>query len=171
MTRTKLLILTACVLSMGAGVGVGMLRSRNQPRQDTHASWLANELELTLEQQKGMEVIWKELVKSKGKEFRDQMWALQQEREAAVAGLLSPSQSEQFEQLNRRFMEKGREIWKRAEQEFMAAGEKTRALLNESQRVRYDELVKQFQEQHSSGEWFAMPPMGRGPTTSPAAHH
>jgi len=163
MTRTKVIILIACILSMGAGVEVGMLRARTEPgKEDSRASWLIKELNLTPDQQRGMEAIWKEMVRSKGAEFRDEMMKLHQEREAAVAGLMSPEQSEKYQQIHAQFMEKGRQLWKRMEQEFLAAAEKTRQLLNETQRVRYDILLKQFQEQHNGGEWFGMGPMGRG---------
>lgn len=171
MTRTKWIILVACVLSMGAGVGVGMLRSRAQsPPAGSKASMLIQELQLTPEQQKEMEKIWKELVSTRGREFAEQMRKLQQERETAIAGLLDEGQTQKYQQINVQFMEKAKELWKRTEQEFSTAAEKTRLLLNETQRQRYDVMVNQFRAEHANRDWLgmSMPGMAR-PTTVPAS--
>lgn len=175
MTRPKTIMLLTFVLAMGAGVSVGVLASRTTATQPPRGgpSWLIHELDLTPVQQQQMKDIWMELVGRRGNEMREQMMALQQEREAAIVGLLDAGQSQKYEQINQQFMQRAGELWKRVEQDFLAAAEKTRQLLNETQRKRYDTLVQQFQSQHANGEWFGMGmsgmgSRGRGPSTSPS---
>jgi hypothetical protein len=169
MTRTKWIILVACVLSMGAGVEVGMLRARTQsPPAGSKASMLIEELQLTPQQQQEMEKIWKELVSTRGREFAEQMRKLQEQREAAIAGLLDEGQTQKYQEINLAFMEKAKDLWKRAEQEFNAAAEKTRLLLNETQRERYDVMMNQFRAEHANRDWMGMGMSGRGrPATMP----
>lgn len=176
MSRTKWIILVACLLSMGAGVALGMLRSRIQPRGvDARSTWLTQELDLSPSQQQEMEKIWNELLQTRGREFGEQMRTLQQEREVEVAGLLDANQTTKYEQINQRFGERMRELFQKVEQDFLAASEKTRAMLNESQRERYDQLVARFRGMHAKGEWMGMGGpmpargmMGRGPVSRPS---
>jgi len=170
MTKTKLIIFTAFVLAMGAGVAVGMLGSRTlpRPRPDGPQTWLTQELQLTSDQQDKMSQIWSGLLQTKGREFGKQMHLLQVQHDEAVQAMLSSAQQDQYKNLNEEFAQRARDLWKRMEQEFLAASETTRKILNDSQRQKYDVLVSKFRSEHANGDWFTAGPMGRMPATLPS---
>ena len=168
MSKTKAAIVMAFVLALAAGAALGMLGSRSLPRHGGGESWLTNELQLSPEQQKKMNDIWTDLLKTKGHEFGDQMHALQQQREAAIAKLLSDSQKADYQRINDEFAQRGRELWKQAEQQFNAAADRTRLILTDTQRPKYDALVEKFRADGASGNWVFGPgsgPRGGSPTT------
>jgi hypothetical protein len=170
MTKTKAIIFTAFVLAMGAGVAVGMLGSRTlpRPRPDGPQTWLTQELQLTSDQQAQMNQIWSGLLQTKGREFGEQLHSLQVQHDEAVHAMLSTPQQDQYRKLNEEFAQRARDLWKRFEQEFLAASETTRKILNDAQRVKYDVLVNKFRSEHASGDWFVGGPMGRMPATLPS---
>ena len=174
MNRTKSVIFLAFLLAMGAGVAVGMLGSRSLPSNTTPghdaSTWLANELQLTPDQQQKMNRIWSEMLASKGRQYGEQFRALQQQREAAIAALMTEQQQVQCNKLNEEYAGKWRDLWKRMEQDFSAAADKTRQLLNDTQRKRYDALLEKFHADHASPDWLpgASKALGRAPTSGPA---
>ncbi len=108
-------------------------------------------------------------MQGKGKEFAEQMRSLQQQREAAITGLLSDDQKVQLDRINDQFAQRARDLWKQAEQQFSAAAEKTRSILSESQRPKYDALLEKFRADGASGNWvFGPQPGSRAPSTTPS---
>jgi len=173
MNKTKGVIFLAFLLAMGAGVAVGMLGSRSLPsntaRGTDASTWLANELQLTPDQQQKMNRIWSEMLASKGHQYGEEFRAIQQQREAAIAALMTEQQQMQCNKLNEEYAAKWRDLWKRMEQDFSTAADKTRKLLNDSQRKRYDAILEKFHADHATPDWFpgASKAMGRAPTTGP----
>jgi cell division protein ZapA (FtsZ GTPase activity inhibitor) len=173
MTKTKAIILTAFLLAMGAGVAVGMLSSRALPPQNNMRARFIEELQLTPEQQKQIDGIWMEQMRGRMREFADEFRSIQQQRETAIAGLMSADQKEKYDQINQQFAQRARDLWKRGEEAFEAASARTRQILTESQRPKFDEMLNKFKAQiPSSDAWLSggMPQMGmRGvPATGPA---
>lgn len=165
MNKTKAIMFVAFVLAMGAGVAVGMLGARSLPssakpeeRQGDPGSWLVKELQLTPDQADKMRAIWNDLLRTKGPQYGEEFKALQQQRESAVTAIMTASQQEQCKKVDEDFAQKARDVWKRMEQDFSAAAERTRQLLNESQRPKYDALIARFRAEHQSPDGF--PGMG-----------
>ena len=167
MSKTKAIILTAFVLAMAAGVALGMLSSRTIPQRNSGHSWLGDELQLTATQEQQMCQIWSGVMQSKGKAFAEQMRSLQQEREAAISTVLTADQKAQLDQINDRFVQRAGDLWKSSEQPFMAAAEKTRSILSDSQRSKYDALLEKFRADGASGNW-VFGPGPKGPSTAPS---
>src|ERR1041384_2271614 len=103
MTKTKAAILMAFVLPLGAGVGGGILGSRALPPQNGMRARFVEELQLTPDQQKQVDAIWMELMRTKLRGLGEEFKALQQQREAAVAGLMTADKKEKYEQINQQF--------------------------------------------------------------------
>lgn len=168
MSKTKIILLLAFVLAIGAGVAVGVLSARTLPAAAPQRdSWLAQELELTAEQQDSMQSIWNDLLRNRGREYAEQWKNLQQERDVAMRGLLSSDQKQAADRIDQQFAEKARLLWKQAEAEFTAASAKSRQMLNESQKVKYDALLTRFKSQRGNGDWFGPGAAGK-PATMPA---
>ncbi|HVT91140.1 MAG TPA: Spy/CpxP family protein refolding chaperone [Tepidisphaeraceae bacterium] len=165
MRKTKTFILIAFVLAMGAGVAVGMLGSRTIPKKLEGRSWLVDELHLTSAQEQQMNQIWGDMMRNKGRAIKDQLDLLKKERQAEIDGLLSDDQKSKVEQIDHRFGDRARELWKQCQQDFTDAADQSRKVLDESQRLKYDELVNKMQSQFADGDSFAAMVLGRLPTT------
>jgi len=161
MSKTKAIILMAFVLALAAGAALGRLSSRATPRPPGGQSWLIAELDLTHDQQQKMNAIWTDMMQNQGRQFGERMRALQQEREAAFANLLTDAQKQEYTQINEQFAQRSREMWKQIDEQFSAVAEKTRLILNETQRPKFDALVKKFRAEGPGFNW-AMGPGGRG---------
>lgn len=174
MNKTKAIIFVAFVLAMGAGMAVGMLGARSLPakpspegHQGDPGSWLVKELQLTPDQAAKMRDIWNDLLRTKGPQYGEEFQALKQQRESAIAAIMTAPQQEQCKKIDDDFVQKGREVWKRMEQDFTAAAERTRQLLSESQRPKYDALIARFRAEHQTPDGFP----GMGPMGGPMLGH
>jgi hypothetical protein len=162
---TKAIFGLAFVLAISAGVALGMLTARAKPAPAApRGNWMVDQLQLSAEQQKQMEEIWGNLLREKGREYGEQGRQLQMQREADIAGLLSTDQRGAYDEINQKYAMKGAELWKRFEREFVGATEKTRAILNENQKKKFDAMIEQFRS--SRPGWMGTPP----PATLPAGH-
>jgi hypothetical protein len=191
---TKAVFVIMFVLAISAGVAVGMLAATRgtppappQPQQvpahhvqgpargaiDTTkpSPWLVEQLQLSQEQQSKMEQIWADLIKSKGHAYGDELRAIHQQREAEIGSLLSDVQRQQYEQINAKYAQKAQELWKRFEQDFEQAAARTRQILSDSQRTKFDAMIEKFRSMQQNGpRWAGGGRMGSlpPPTTSPS---
>jgi Spy/CpxP family protein refolding chaperone len=161
---TKAIFGLAFVLAIGAGMALGMLTARATPAPaDQRSNWFVDQLQLTAAQQRQMEEIWGALMREKGRAYGEEFRQLQAQRETDIAGMMSSDQRGQYDQINQKYAMKGAELWKRFEQEFVHATEKTRQILNEAQRVKFDAMIEQFRASRGGGNGW-----GSGPSTPPA---
>jgi hypothetical protein len=162
MSKTKAIILMGFVLALGAGVAVGMLGSRALPQPSDRRARFIQELELTPQQEDQMKGIWMNLMQTKGREYAEAFRSIEQQRASAIQALLNEEQKQKSEAINQEFAKQGQELWKRAEQDFESATQKTRQILSPSQQEKFDALMTKFRSEHSRGHWG----MGSGPTTA-----
>ncbi len=176
MTKTKVIIAIAFVLALGAGVAVGMLGARNMPTHRGRSSWLTEELHLSADQQKQMQEIWSNVLRGKGREHMEQVRALQQQREGEIVALLTAEQKARYEQINQQFDQRVQEFARQRDEAFEQAVEKTKQILGDSQRQKYDELLKKMRTDRAErrgpggpGGGLGAPPRGHGrPGTAPS---
>lgn len=162
MSKTKAVISVSFVLALGAGVALGMLGSRTLPQRGDPRSHIVDALQLTPEQQAQMDEIWSGLIRDRGRQYGEEMRIIQEEHDAALNAMLSSEQKQEYDRINAEFARKMQEIWKKAEQEFRAATEKTRAILSPSQQATFDEMLKQFTERAGGGWGGGAMPGGSG---------
>lgn len=127
-------------LAAGAVLGVAQERARRAPAE---GSWLAMQLNLTPEQQEQIRQVWSEVQSLSGREYRDRRAALAKERETQVRALLTDEQRSRFEEILAEYQRKVDALAAERERAVQAAIEKTKMLLDERQRAKYEQLLKE----------------------------
>jgi Spy/CpxP family protein refolding chaperone len=180
MSRAKLVILSAFVLVLVAGVMVGRLWARlpmqghAPPPTDRSPSWLADELQLTPEQRQQMDAIWAD-VRQKNEQKLERRRSLDHERDQAIEELLGPEQWAAYGRLMDEFRLKHAAVDKERETLFRDANERSVALLNGDQKKKWDQLRAQPHHDHDRGgpgggghDWHRGGPGGPTTQKSPA---
>jgi hypothetical protein len=153
--KKGILLLCMVVLTLSAGVVVGWVwtplqkvvvatASHNPPRP-----WF-EQLELSSDQHKQMDQIWadtRQQMQKLGGARRD----LDHQREAAVEAILTPSQRETFEKINADFAARRNALEKQRDTLISDASVKSRALLDDSQKKKWDELSKDMWRRRGPG--------------------
>jgi hypothetical protein len=161
----KILVIGLTALGLSAGVVAGMLVSRlpaamsgagQQTALPTSAvsSSLAQELNLTPQQQEQMRQIW-ENVRGQVQDCFSQAQDLQKQRDDEIIKLLNDDQKAKFEEISKRFHARDVKIKDDREQILAVAISKTKQLLNDEQRKKYDQILARR--------------LGKVPTTGPVA--
>lgn len=158
--RGKLLLVMSFVLTLCAGIVVGMGLSKQvvadpgvrpqdpvttkqatPPPPPNPGSWFVKELNLTSEQSEQMKQIWSQAMEGPGRELFDKRRELYRDRDAAIEALYSPEQKSERERLKKDYEQKLAENSKEREKIVQAAVEKTKAMLNATQRTRYEQML------------------------------
>lgn len=144
--HVRALILLGFVLTLGAGVVAGLLGAR-LPVGDARTTAvgghgaLADELHLSAEQRGQMRGIW-ETVQSTGQDCLRDARKLQQQRDDGVVKLLTPAQKQAYDALQRQYSDQCAALIARRESAFQKAVTQTKKILNASQRVKYQQILK-----------------------------
>jgi Spy/CpxP family protein refolding chaperone len=160
--RIEILLIGLTVVALSAGVVAGVLASRlptSQPPVGPEQTPLAAELNLSPEQQAQMKEIW-EGVRSHVHQSFDEAQKLQKQRDDALVAILSDQQKAQFEKISKDFAGRFDRISSDRDRSFREAVEKTKKLLNDEQRKKYDEILKN-RVQPGPGRGYGTP--GGGP--------
>lgn len=159
MMRSKLVLLIAVILVLSAGVVVGRLWTQ-WPRvtgpADKPQSWLVDQLDLTADQQRQMDAIWAE-AKPKIAQTWDLRRALDHERDRAVQDLLTPEQWTEYGKIFDEFRVKEAALHQEREQLMHDAEARSRALLSDSQKQKWDAMK-------NAHRWYG----SRGPASRPS---
>lgn len=163
MSKQSFLIVVLFAVALGSGIFVG--RSLPRAGGGPERSFLAEELKLTPSQREQMRAIWQEVGRGRdGSGHREAMRQLQKDREEAVVALLSTEQKGAYEKIQDNFQRQTAELNKDREAAVKQAVEKTKAILDEKQKIKYEEILKRGPgEGRGFGRWAAS-----RPTTSPA---
>lgn len=172
--RTKVIMMIAFALTLGAGAAVGMLGARqaavrDQDKRQPPRSWLADELALNDEQREKMKTIWSDVSKSREESF-DNRRKLDKERAdafQAFLGKLSPEQRAEYESIRQDFEQKRQALDRDREAKFAEAEHKTEEILTPEQRDKYKALRERRREGrgpdgHGPGGPGGGPPDGSG---------
>lgn len=139
-------ILGLIVLTLSAGVMVGLLMKR-LPTSDAGASataasgTLSEQLQLTDDQQKRLRTIWE----TASVDIRDcyrQAQDMQKRRDQEIAAMMTEPQKAEFEKLAKRYADEYAQLTQSREQTFNQAVERTRTILDNAQRDKYDAILK-----------------------------
>ncbi len=141
MNRFHVLIISLFAIALGTGVVVGMSIAR-APKPTDRDSWLAQELNLTLAQTDKMRAIWSDMLQGSAQRPSDRRREFQKERDDAVVALLTPAQKPAYDAIVEHYNQEMADLNREREAAFNAAVEQTKAILNDTQRAKYDELLK-----------------------------
>jgi Spy/CpxP family protein refolding chaperone len=145
--RKQILIAVMSVLALGAGVVAGMVASRlpRVPASPTPAAakgdGLSEQLDLSAAQAQQMREIW-ETVRQQVRTSQSEADKLQRGRDEELVAMLSREQRAKFEKISRSYADRFAELRKQRDQAFATAVDKTRNLLSDEQRRKYDEILK-----------------------------
>ena len=151
MNSLKLWALIATVVIFCSGAAVGLLgkdvaaSSRRSPIADvvrTNDSLLVEELGLSREQGEKLRAIWSDAIAQAGPPPVQQIDAIQRDREAAVRALLTDAQRAAYDKIVSEYEERLIAAHEKTRAAFRAAEERTAAILDDRQRVKYFEILK-----------------------------
>jgi Spy/CpxP family protein refolding chaperone len=162
MTKIKAILIVSFVMTFAAGAATGLLVAHLNHRPHM-PSWLGAELNLTSQQREQMHKIWSEVMGSMMRQRFEQSKALRQERDQAVASLMTEEQRPRYEAILKDYTRKDGELSDQRKQAFEEAIRRTKEILTPEQAVKYEELM---QKQRERG--FGPPHGGRmGPPPGP----
>ncbi|HVT89087.1 MAG TPA: Spy/CpxP family protein refolding chaperone [Tepidisphaeraceae bacterium] len=148
MKRRKIetLVIGLAVLSLAAGVAAGFVASRVSAASASlpspaDSTPLTVELQLTPDQRDQMRDIW-ETVRSSVRNVFDDAQRLEKQRDDAMIALLNDEQKARFEKLSQTYADRFNQLTQKRDQTFQDAVERTRKLLTEEQRVKYEAILK-----------------------------
>ena len=172
MTKTKAILLGAFLLVFAAGAALGVLIGRSgRPRE--RAGWLTAELNLTDPQREQMHQVWSEVMGAGFREQGQQRAAMAQDRDRAIAALLSESQRSQYEAIQQNHLRRVEELSQERRRAFENAVERTKGILTPDQARKYEEWMKRQGERGMGGPGGFRGPRryhtatASGPTTRP----
>jgi len=153
--RMEILVIGLVVLALSAGVVAGLVAARlpgssvspgdgkAQPPlpPGPMEQSLAEQLQLSPDQREQMKGIW-EGVRSKVHRAFEDAEKLQVQRDEALVAILDEKQKEQFSKISKEFADKYNALSDQRDAAFADAVEKTKKLLNETQRTRYEEILR-----------------------------
>ena len=131
-------ILVGCVLlSLGAGVFIGILWEHRRPPMDP----FVGELNLTAEQQEKLKAIWSEAMEKGGFHVQDQRReAAKKDYDAALRAAFPADQQQRYDELLRGYQQKLEQIETESRKIFDDATERSMQVLTEQQRAKYAEI-------------------------------
>lgn len=142
-STSSLLILVACALALLGGAAAGMLAMKLSPATSPslvdHTS-LGDDLQLTPAQRDQIRAIW-EQVRQKSADATAEGQRLESSWEERLKSLLTPDQLKEYEKIHRDYNDGVSALKSRQEKAMAQAIERTRELLNETQRRRYDVIL------------------------------
>jgi Spy/CpxP family protein refolding chaperone len=164
MTKTKTLLVAVFLVTFAAGAAAGRLLWQSGHHRGG-PSFLATELNLTAEQRDQMHNIWTEVMGEGGRRQWEQRKALGQERDQAIAALMTPEQKPLYEKILQDYARKVDELSQERKKAFDQAVERTMLILTPEQAAKYEELLKNMPErERGAGAPPGPPPWGdRGP--------
>lgn len=154
--RIEILLIVVAALAMSAGVVAGLLASRlpsaagQQPAATNPVQTappaafertLADELQLRPAQREQMREIWEGVRGTVHDTFTDAQ-NLQKERDEALVALLNDEQRVKFAKISKDYADRFEALTKKRDRTFEEAVEKTKQILDEPQREKYDEILK-----------------------------
>lgn len=159
---TRLWIIVGFVVALAAGVALGLAWDRGTPTRPAgpHAGgpgggpggpgpgngggpggWLAAELQLTPEQRDQFNQIWSESARRGGRDHWTRRSQLRQQRDEAIFKLIPEASHTAYDQIRADYDTHVAALEAEWKQSFQTAVEKTRQLLTEAQRQKYDQII------------------------------
>jgi Spy/CpxP family protein refolding chaperone len=182
MSKVTATLFVAFALALSAGMVLGFAAARRvdtpapaagKPPESGRSSWLSDQLKLTPEQSEQIRSIWQKVMSEQGRANSERRRALEKERDGALLGLLSTEQREQYDRLVKQYEAQLAELSRERDRFRQDAIERTKQVLTDGQRVKYEELLKEREREHErdrerdrTGRGYRR---GGSPATSPAS--
>ena len=141
MNKTRLVLAGCFVMTLAAGASVGLLLAQGQQPKPRRESWLTSKLDLTPHQRQQMEQIWSQAI-AEARRYAHQRTELAQQRDEAIAALLSEEQMAAHEAIIEEYERASEALSQQRRKVFEQARASTRQLLSAEQVAKYDELMK-----------------------------
>lgn len=145
MTRAIIVIGFLCAFAAGFALNLGWSshppRDADRGNRPDRGSWLAEQLDLTDEQQEQMKEIWSDTARRGNRQQWEQRRKLREERDQAIAALIDDENRPAYERILAEYEEKTDALHAQWRQSFEQAVERTKALLSDEQRRKYDEIL------------------------------
>ncbi|MDB5291374.1 MAG: hypothetical protein JWL69_2615 [Phycisphaerales bacterium] len=168
MRRPTIIVVLMFVLALGAGVVAGKLSARvSQPAAERTATSLTTQLDLSSDQRAQMQHIWEHVREVAHRCARDKE-TLKKEHEDAVVSLLTDAQKVKYAELTKNANTDKEKIDTLEKQTFEDAVKKTREMLNDQQRLAYDQILKD-RVGDSVGSLSGIDSAGHGPNAGPSS--
>ncbi|MGD0088731.1 MAG: hypothetical protein ABSE73_02320 [Planctomycetota bacterium] len=143
MIKLVALLVLCVLLSLGAGVCIGVLWAHRGPPHDP----FVDELNLTAEQQDKLKAIWSEAIEKGGFPVQDERReAAKKEYDAALRALFPTEQQQRYDELLRGYQQKLDEIERESRKIFDDATEQSMQVLSEQQKAKYIDIRRQHSE-------------------------
>ena len=169
--KIKLIFVVGFLVAFAAGLMVGMVggRATAAPSAAIHVghSWLGEELDLTSQQQDQIHKIWADVTRD-GPGGGQRWGQMDKQRDQEVRALLTPEQLPGYDQILRAHHERVDAI--RAETRkapYEEAERRTREILTDSQRLKFDEITRKRHEHDRDRDSHAHG-LAASPATRPA---
>jgi Spy/CpxP family protein refolding chaperone len=171
MTKAKLILIIAFVVTLAAGVALGYtVRSltHRTPRAVVIGATSPHshfpDLQLTAKQKAKLDEIWS-AVRHNSREIQsEQRKAYQKQRDEAVRAILTEEQKVKYDEMLKEYASKMAELGKAREKAFQEDVEKTKRILNAEQRKQYEEWLKSWHEERRTGGAPVEPKVSPPPT-------
>jgi Spy/CpxP family protein refolding chaperone len=178
MSKVKITLVIAFVLALGAGVVLGFAAARRvdtpppvdaKPAEGRRPSWLKEQLKLSDQQSEQIRAIWQQVMSEQGRVNTERRRALERERDAALLGLLTSEQREEYDRLMKDYAARLADLRKEFDALHQQAVERTRQVLTAEQRARYEELLKERERERERDREVRGRRRGGNPATLPGA--
>jgi hypothetical protein len=142
MTRSNLLAVITFAVVFAAGVMVGKLGWRGTPDDASDGAWIAEHLNLDAKQRDAVRKIWLEQLSSVSSGSAATWENVERQREQKVRAILdSDRQRAAYDEIVAWYAVEVKAFRNKVNESQKAAEEQTKALLNASQRERFERLV------------------------------
>jgi len=161
---TKVVVIVCFIMAFVAGLLVGwqtrpqvaVAPDNGAPATTQRSSrgptgWLVRELNLDDAQREQLEKIWSETARQGRGERDDRRRELRRERDEAIAALVRPEDYGKYDQILKHYVEKTDAIDREMRATFDEAVEKTKLILTEEQRTKYEQLLKRHRPDDRDG--------------------
>ncbi len=171
----KLVLVWTVILVLGAGLTVGRLSARlsNEPEEHVErrglragpASW-TQDLGLTPDQQKQMDVIWKDLPQTMRK-FGERRRAMDKDRDSATRGLLNGPQLAMYDKIIADYRSQREGLDKERQSLIDDNNQRSRALLTDDQKKIWDDMAAKMRERRGTTMPSTQPASVKNDTANP----
>ena len=159
MTKAKLILIVAFVVTLAAGVALGFtLRSLTHHRARPSAVAPSDpaappphshfpDLNLTAEQKTKMDEIWNAVRHNSRESQNEQRKTFQKQRDDAIRALLTDEQKVKYDAVLKDYADKMAELGKEREKAFQEARDKTKLILDAEQWKKFEEWLKGWRDE------------------------
>jgi hypothetical protein len=152
-------LMLAFILTLGAGVVVGVAAGRHtptvpgqqvpvttRPAEPKTGGWLPDALGLNTEQREKLKAIWTATVPGPSEKARRSQ--LIKERDEVLYNLLTDEQKQQYQKEMAEYSAKLADLNKEREKAIQDAVKRTKLILDDKQREKYEQILKDHPYQH-----------------------